>query len=273
MAEITGALDAAPPSAETGLPTSSAPSLVPVADTAIALKKERSRVAGRRILIGGLIVIGGLFSILALRTALFAPPQSPAPPKAPPAASGMNPPEGASVPAQTTNPAATKFIETGPASGAAGPEPSPREGVPTEIKEAPSETNPAPSAAAPVTPQEQGLAAPEGQQQPPSAPSGIEGGSKPEAPPAETEGKLDAAPRAIGPIKSHETTEPQKDENAAEAKRPTAGKKAKAIKAKSPAGRRPSAGTDPFSSFLTRTTNSVRKFFGRLGQNGGRASK
>lgn len=287
VAEITGALDAAPPSAETGLPISGAPrpvpapdtGLVPTPDRGIALKTERSPVAGRRILIGGLIVIGGLFSILALRTALFAPPQSPAPPKAPPAASKANPPEGASLPVETTNPAATKPIETdsGPASDAAGPEPAPGEGVPTEIKEAPSETNAgaAPSApAAPMTPQEQGLAAPEGQQKPPSGPSSLGNGSKPEAPPpVETEGKLNAEPRAIGPIKSRETTEPQKDQNAAEVKRPTAGKKTKAVKAKSSAGRRSSAGTDPFSSFLARTTNSVRKFFGRLGQNGGRVSK
>ena len=88
-----------------------------------------------------------------------------------------------------------------------------------------------------------------------------------------TEGKLNTETPTVDPAKSRETAEPEKDQNASEAKQPTADKKAKAAESQSPANRHSSARTDPFSAFLTRATNSVRKFFGKSGQNGDRSGR
>lgn len=234
MAQVASAVDAvSSPGGGAALSISGAHNLVPAPDTGIAPQKEQASFLGRRILVGGLIVVGALISILALRTALFAPPKSPAPVGAP----------------KTTK---RKAI---PSNGAA-----------TEAKKTPSATgaDATPPIEAPLNLQKPSLAAPEGQQKPAAGASAVGQESKPEAAsPVGTEGKLNAEPQTIGPGKSPETIEPGKDQNASEAKQPTAGKKTKAAKNKSSAGRHSSAGTNPFSAFLTRTTNSVRKFFGR----------
>lgn len=245
MAQVASALDAASnPDIKTISPISDARSLVAIQNTAIAPRKERPRVDRRLISIGGLIVVAGLFSVLALRTALFAPPKSPALVKAPPT----------------------------PTKGVANP----REGAPTEAERAPSETSAGatPSVQTPANIQKQSVAIPEGQQKPASGAPAVGDGNKPEvAPPMATEGKSTTEPPTVDPAKSRETAEPGKDQNASEAKQPTADKKTKAAKAKSSAGGHSSARPNPFSTFLTRATNSVRKFFGKLGQNGDRSGR
>lgn len=241
MAQVASALDVVSnPGVEVVSSISEAPSLVAIQNTAIAPKNERPRAARRLISMGGLIVVAGLLALLALRATLFAPPKSPALVKTPPTppSSVTNPREGASFPAEAERPVATKPSET--------------------------DVGATPPVQTPANIEKQSVAIPEGQQKPASGASAPADGSKPEAaPPMTTEGKSTTEAPTVDPAKSRETTEPEKDQNASEAKQPTAGKKTKGVKNKSSAGRHSSRGTDAFSAFLTRTTNSVRKFFGR----------
>ncbi|MGJ0533579.1 hypothetical protein [Methylocystis sp.] len=257
------------------------------------LDKRPSR-AGRIIMISGLVVVGGLVSVIGVKTALWGPDDSTNRADAPSVSpqtkkETVNRSKAALPKAETSDAPATKPMEKGSAptndapthpSGAA-----PAGGSDAATVAAPPAETPESSKQNPVAPgAEQGSNArsPSGEREqvdkalhgneaapaatlPAPVPRATEGAS-----PAKPDKNSNAEPAAVAPERSREQIRPDQEQNASESKRRAvnAGVDAKPKQQAKDrnASRHASRKTDGLSTFLKRTANSVRKFFGRLGE-------
>ncbi|MGJ0453054.1 MAG: hypothetical protein ACR65T_07495 [Methylocystis sp.] len=245
-------------------------------------------------MIASLVVVGGLVSVIGLTTALWGPVDSTNRANAP----GVSPPtkkqtinrsQGALPKAETSHAPATKPMENGSAPTNDAPT-HPSRAAPAGSSDAaiiaapPAETsegskqNPvAPGAApgikapSPSQEREQGDKALPGNEAAPAAtlPSPVprvpEGAST-----AKPDKNSNAEPAAVAPERSREQIRPEQEQNASESKRRAVNggvdAKPKQQAKDRNASRHASRKTDGLSTFLKRTANSVRKFFGRLGE-------
>ena len=240
--------------------------------------RRRGGVA-RKIAIAGVVVVG-LVSVIGLKTALWnsvdAPPRgfdrrapSATPPtKAPPAQKERpRPIQGASQGADTANvPATPPAANGGSASGStdhpgasAPPKPSDGATISSPPAQAPqNSTGPQPENKAQSPTTEPGDKPPQAIAAPPAASNDPASPARPDS---------TAKPASVGPEKPAGAT--GQDQNAAEPNRaaPNANVDAKPKQqARGKSGARHSSGkSEGLSTFLKRTANSVRKFFGRLG--------
>ena len=264
-----------------------------IRDGGTVLDKRPSR-AGRIIMIAGLVVVGGLVSVIGVKTALWGPVGSTNRADAPGASSQTkagktNRSQGALPKAETSNAPATKPMEKGSAptndapthpSGAAPAGPSDAATVAAPPAETPENSKPnpvAPSAEqgskspSPSQEREQGDKALHGNEAAPAAPlpapvpRATEGAS-----PAKPDKNSNAEPAAVAPERSREQIRPDQEQNASESKRGAVNTgvdaKPKHQAKDRNASRHASRKADGLSTFLKRTANSVRKFFGGLGE-------
>ncbi|MGJ0425418.1 hypothetical protein [Methylocystis sp.] len=253
---------------------------------------KRPRRAGRIIMIAGLVIVGGLVSVIGVKTALWGPVDSTNRAKAP----SVSPPtkketvnrgQGALPKAVTSDAPATKPAEHGSAptndapkhqSGAAPAGPSDAATVAAPPAETPESSKPNP--VAPGAEQGSKTRSPPGEQGdralpereaapaaplPAPAPRATEGAS-----PAKPDKNSNAEPAAVAPERSREPIKPEQEQNASESKRGAVNTgvdvKPKHQAKDRNASRLVSRKADGLSTFLKRTANSVRKFFGGLGE-------
>ncbi|MCQ4190752.1 hypothetical protein [Methylocystis suflitae] len=262
-----------------------------IRDVGMDLDKRPSR-AGRIIMIAGLVIVGGLVSVIGVKTALWGPVDSTNRAKGP----SVSPPtkketvnrgQGALPKAATSDAPATKPAEHQSAptndapkhqSGATPAGPSDAATVaapPAETREGSKRDPVAPGAEqgskTRSPPGEQGdRALPEREAAPAAplpapAPRATEGAS-----PAKPDKNSNAEPAAVAPERSREQIKPEQEQNASESKRGAVNTGVDA-KPKHQAkdrntSRHASRKADGLSTFLKRTANSVRKFFGGLGE-------
>ncbi len=274
-------------------------------DGGTVLDKPHRGGAGRIIMIAGLVVVGGLIAVMGVKTLLFdsvdSTKRAGAPRASPPTKQEkVNRGQSALPKAETGAPAAKPMENGNTTKNDATPHPSsaaPAGPSDAAVIAAPPAAMPEGSKPSPVAPGgEQGSS--------PVAP-GAEQGSKarspsgePEqgektlpdkeaapaaplaapAPPAAKEGasptkpdkNSNAEPATVAPERSREQIRPEQEQNASESKRGAvntgADAKPKHQAKERNASRHASRKTDGLSTFLKRTANSVRKFFGRLGE-------
>ena len=255
---------------------------------------KRPSCAGRIIMIAGLVVVGGLVSVIGVKTALWGPVGSTNRADALSVSSQTKAEkthrsQRALPKAETSNAPATKPMEKGSAptndapthpSGAAPAGPSDAAIIAAPPAETPENSKPNPLAPgaeqgskppSPSQEREQGDKALHGNEAAPAAPlpapvpRATEGAS-----PAKPDKNSNAEPAAVAPERSREQIRPDQEQNASESKRGAvnAGVDAKPKhQAKDRnASRHASRKADGLSTFLKRTANSVRKFFGGLGE-------
>ena len=265
-----------------------------IRDGGTVLDKRPSR-AGRIIMIAGLVVVvGGLVSVIGVTTALWGPIGSTNDANAPGApqkkTEKTNRSQGALPKAETLGAPATKPTESGSAPTNAAPT-HPSSAAPAgpsdaAIIAAPPAETPEGSKQHPVAPgaeqgsktrspsqeREQGDKALHGNQAAPAAtlPAPVPRAATEAASPAKPDKNSTAEPAAVAPERSREQIKPEQEQNASESKRGAvnAGVDAKPKpQAKDRnASRHASRKADGLSTFLKRTANSVRKFFGGLGE-------
>jgi len=257
------------------------------------LDKPR-RGAGRIIMIAGLVVVGGLVSVIGVKTLLFGSVDSTkragAPRASPPTKTEtINPSQGALPKAETSHAPATKPLENGSAPKNDAPT-HPSSAAPAgpsdaAITAAPPAETPENSKPSPVAPgAEQGSKAPSPSQERAQGDKALHGNeaapaatlpapvprATEAASPAKPDKNSNAEPAAVAPERSREQIRPDQEQNASESKRGAvnAGVDAKPKhQAKDRnASRHASRKADGLSTFLKRTANSVRKFFGGLGE-------
>ncbi|WP_148043027.1 hypothetical protein [Methylocystis hirsuta] len=264
-----------------------------IRDGGTVLDKRPSR-AGRIIMIAGLVVVGGLVSVIGVKTALWGPVGSTNDANAPGApqkkTEKTNRSQGALPKAETLGAPATKPMENGSAptnaapthpSGAAPAGPSDAATVaapPAETPEGAKQNPVAPGAEqgskapSPSQEREQGDKALHGNQAAPAAtlPAPVPRAATEAASPAKPDKNSNAEPAAVGPERSREQIKPEQEQNASESKRGAvnagADAKPKPQAKDRNASRHASRKADGLSTFLKRTANSVRKFFGGLGE-------
>ncbi|PPD17238.1 MAG: hypothetical protein CTY30_07490 [Methylocystis sp.] len=252
------------------------------------------RRAGRIIMIAGLVVVGGLVSVIGVKTLLFGSVDSTnragAPRASPPTRQQkVNPSQSALPKAETGPPAAKPMEKESAPSNDATPHPSraaPAGPSDAAIIAAPPAATPEGSKPNPVAPpgeqgskanspsqeREQGDKALHGDEAAPAAtPPAPAARAAPEsAAPAKPDKNSNAEPATVAPERSREQIRPEQEQNAAESKRGAvntgADAKPKHHAKDRNASHQTSRKPDGFSTFLKRTANSVRKFFGRLGE-------
>ncbi|AZG75633.1 hypothetical protein [Methylocystis rosea] len=270
----------------------SATALVPLVsrDGGTVLDKPPRR-AGRIIMIAGLVVVGGLASVIGVKTLLFGSADSTKRAGAPPPTKTENVNRSQSaLPKTETSAPAAKPMEKGSApTNDAAPHPSsaaPAGPSDAAIIAAPPAATPESSKPDPVAPggeqgskarspsqeREQGDKALHGNEAAPAAPLAAPAPrAAPEsAAPAKPDKNSNAEPAAVAPERSREQIRPEQEQNASESKRGAvntgADAKPKHQAKDRNASHQTSRKSDGFSTFLKRTANSVRKFFGRLGE-------
>lgn len=291
--EDLGSADQPPAGANVEAPATALAPLVSRDDGAVLDKPPRR--AGRIIMIAGLVVVGGLVSVIAVKSLLFGSggsTKSPGPPRASPPTrqEKLNRSQGASPKAERLGAPAAKPMEHGSApksdapphpSGAAPAAPSDAATVaapPAETRESSKPDPVAPGgeqgskARSPSQEHEQGDKALPGHEAAPAAtqPAPAPRAATEAASPAQPDKNPNAEPTAVAPERSREPIKPDPKQNASESKRGAANSggdakprhQAKDRNASHQAARK----TDGLSTFLKRTANSVRKFFGRLGE-------
>ncbi|NUJ79741.1 hypothetical protein HUN39_06805 [Methylocystis sp. FS] len=252
------------------------------------------RRAGRTIMIAGLIVVGGLVSVIGVTTALWGPVGSTNDANAPGApqkkTEKTNRSQSALPKAETSDAPALKPMENGSApkndatthsSGAAPAGPSDAAIIAAPPAATPENSKPSPvapgagqgsKAPSPFQEREQGDKALHGNEAAPAAtlPAPVPRAAPEAAAPAKPDKNSNAEPAAVAPERSREQIRPEQEQNASESKRGAvnAGVDAKPKhQAKDRnASRHASRKADGLSTFLKRTANSLRKFFGRLGE-------
>lgn len=263
-------------------------------DGGTVLDKPPSR-AGRIIMIAGLIVVGGLISVIGVTTALWGPDDSTNRADAPSVSlqtktETVNRSQGALPKAETSDAPATKPMVNGSAPTNDAPT-HPSSAAPTGASDAaaiaapPAET-PEGSKRDPVAPsaeqgskarspsgeREQGDRALQEREAAPAAPLAAPAprAATEAAAPAKPDKNSNAEPAAVAPERSREQIGREQEQNASESKRRAvnAGVDAKPKQQAKDrnASRHASRKTDGLTTFLKRTANSVRKFFGRLGE-------
>ncbi|MFA6206582.1 MAG: hypothetical protein WC689_10260 [Methylocystis sp.] len=260
-----------------------------------AVLDKPPRRAGRIILIAGLVVVGGLVSIIGVKTLLFGSgdttKRAGAPSASPPTKTeNVNRSQGALPKAKSSGAPAAKPMEKGSAptndapkhpSAAAPAGPSDAAIIAAPPAATPEGSKPDPvapgaeqgsKARSPSQEREQGdkslpdkEAAPAATLPAPAAPAAPEA-----AAPAKPDKNSTAEPAAGAPERSREQIRPEQEQNASESKRGAvnagADAKPKHQAKDRNASHHASRKTDGLSTFLKRTANSVRKFFGRLGE-------
>ncbi|MBG0803134.1 hypothetical protein IYW40_16875 [Methylocystis sp. H4A] len=252
------------------------------------------RRAGRTIMIAGLIVVGGLVSVIGVTTALWGPFGSTNDANAPGApqkkTEKTNRSRSALPKAETSDAPAPKLMENGSApkndaathpSGAAPARPSDAAIIAAPPAETPENSKPNPvapgagqgsKAPSPSQEREQGDKALHGNEAAPAAtlPAPVPRAATEAASPAKPDKNSNAEPAAVAPERSREQIRPDQEQNASESKRGAVNTGADAKPKHQAKDRNASHQTsrkpDGFSTFLKRTANSVRKFFGRLGE-------
>ena len=250
------------------------------------LDKPRRR-AGRIIMIAGLVVVGGLVSVIGVKTLLWGPVDSTTPSRAPQTKTEkVNRSQGALPKAETSGATSTKPVEKGSAptndatthpsnAAPAGPSDAAIIAAPPAVTAAPPAAAPENSKPNPVAPsaeqagkarspageREQGDKALRDNEAAPAAPLPAP------VPRAGTEAASPATPDK----NSHaEPAVVEQEQNASESKRRPVNTgvdaKPKQQTKDRNASRHASRKTDGLSTFLKRTANSVRKFFGGLGE-------
>lgn len=246
---------------------------------------RRPKGAGRLIAIA-LVVAVGLVSLFGLKTALWnfggsprgfdkgAPSAAP-PPKAPPRAKKEMPrpaPSGPSHGEETTHAPPARPADAAPAKpGDAAITPAPPAAAPQSSTQTPAAPHPQPEAKAPSPPAAQDDKSLKDNRPAPVATPAAPAPPPPKeaAAPAKPDKETTAKPAPGGSEGSREAVAPEPEHNAAEPNRhaPSANvdAKSKPQSKEKRSARRSSRGSDGFSTFLKRTANSVRRFFGRLG--------
>ncbi|MBG0796959.1 hypothetical protein IYX23_04530 [Methylocystis sp. L43] len=253
-----------------------------------------ARRAGRTIMIAGLVVVGGLVSVIGVKTLLFGSVDSTkragAPGASPPTRQEkVNPSQSALPKAETGAPAAKSMEKERAPTNDATPHPSsaaPAGPSDAAIIAAPPAATPESSKPNPVAPggeqggkarspsqeREQGDKALHGNEAAPAAtlPAPAAPAAPEAAAPAKPDKNSTAEPATVAPERSREQIRPEQEQNASESKRGAVNTGADAKPKHQAKDRNASHQTsrkpDGFSTFLKRTANSVRKFFGRLGE-------
>lgn|GEM_PF-3315919 len=273
----------------------SATALVPLVSRhdGAALDKPPRR-AGRIIMIAGLVLVGGLAAVVGVKTLLFnsvdSAKRAGAPRASPPTRQEkVNPSQSALPKAETGAPAAKPMEKERAPTNDATPHPSsaaPAGPSDAAIIAAPPAATPESSKPNPVAPggeqgskarspsqeREQGDKALPDKEAAPAAtlPAPVPRAAPESAAPAKPDKNSTAEPATVAPERSREQIKPEQEQNASESKRgavntgadPKPKHQAKDRNASHQTSRKP----DGFSTFLKRTANSVRKFFGRLGE-------
>ncbi len=253
------------------------------------------RRAGRAIMIAGLVIVGGLVSVIGVKTLLFGSVNSTkragVPRASPPTRQEkVNRSQSALPKAETSDAPAPKLMENGStpkndatthSSGAAPAGPSDAAIIaapPAETSEGSKQNPVAPGAeqgskaSSPSGEREQGDKALPGNEAAPAAtlPAPVPRAAPEAAAPAKPDKNSNAEPAAVAPERSREQIRPDQEQNASESKRGAVNTGADAKPKHQAKDRNASHQTsrkpDGFSTFLKRTANSVRKFFGRLGE-------
>ena len=242
-------------------------------------------------MIAGLVVVGGLVSVIGVKTLLFGSVNSTkhagAPRASPPTRQEkVNPSQSALPKAETGAPAAKPMEKESAPTNDAAPHPSsaaPAGPSDAAIIAAPPAATPESSKPNPVAPgaehgskarspsqeREQGdKARPDKEAAPAAPPPATAPRAAPEsAAPAKPDKNSNAEP--VAPERSREQIKPEQEQNASKSKRGAVNTGADAKPKHQANDRNASHQTsrkpDGFSTFLKRTANSVRKFFGRLG--------
>lgn len=252
---------------------------------------RRPSGVGRMIAIAGVIVVG-LVSVIGLKTALWNSVDAPrgfdrgAPGAAPPVHAARPAKKENAHPNQGPSPgeAVGNAPPTHPAAGGVAPtgDAAVRPGDSAPAKPGDAATSPARPAEAPQSstqnpppnPQSEPKAPPPAAQQSEkpiqeNATAPVPSGPKEAPPPAKADTDSAAKPASVGPEKSREGVGAEQDQNASEPRRhgpnDASDAKAKQQAKEKNSARHSAARTDGFSTFLKRTANSVRRFFGRLG--------
>lgn len=253
------------------------------------------RRAGRIVLIAGLVVVGGLVSIIGVKTLLFgsvdttkragarraSPPttqekvnrsQSVLPKPETSGAPAAKPMEKGSAPTNDAPTHPSAAAPAGPSDAAiiaAPPAATPEGSKPDPVAPGAEQGS---KARSPSQEREQGDKALHDNEAAPAAtlPAPAPRAAPEAATPAKPDKNSNAEPAAGAPERSREQIRPEQEQNASESKRGAvnAGADAKPkhqAKDKN-ASHHASRKTDGLSTFLKRTANSVRKFFGRLGE-------
>jgi hypothetical protein len=253
------------------------------------------RRAGRIVLIAGLVVVGGLVSVIGVRTLLSgsvdttkragarraSPPttqekvnrsQSALPKPETSGAPGAKPMEKGSAPTNDAPKHPNDAAPAGPsdaASIAAPPAATPEGSKPDPVAPAAEQGS---KARSPSQEREQGDKALHDNEAAPAAPlpAPVPRAAPEAAAPAKPDKNSNAEPAAGAPERSREQIRPEQEQNASESKRGAvnagADAKPKHQAKDRNASHHASRKTDGLSTFLKRTANSVRKFFGRLGE-------
>jgi hypothetical protein len=275
------------PDAEDEAPVGGAAPLAAPLDGA-AIDRRQGRAA-RWTTIAGLLAVGGVIAYIGLKTALWSPPESSrgfdrgdAPGAAPPAKLEDAAP-GASQSVETSAPSKTEPEKKEESAPTDGPAAHPSEAEPPASSDA--LTGPAPASQAPeksephpATPRAEEDSKAQAPSAEPSDKAVQENGAAPEALPpaplprpatgaAPPEKKPNAEPAAVAPERAREQIKPEHEQNASETKRRSnVDAKPKQQAKEKNAGRHAGRKADGLTTFLKRTANSVRKFFGRLGE-------
>ncbi|TLG78207.1 hypothetical protein FEV16_06510 [Methylocystis sp. B8] len=228
--------------------------LVSRSDT-IAPKKGSRR--GWIVLVAALLIVGGLLSVIGLKTALWSPASAPKP-------VGRGDAPG-STPARklkdsrTNTPSAPVRAGEGETKQKVPSEVSKQNAIAPNVQQQSETGSPTPEQG--KLPQ-QNQAAPAAPAPAPTQPTAAEPASPPKS-----EKNLNAEPASVGPEKSTGRVPPGQEQSAPDSKsRPVQTNVGEKSKEKGVAGRHPPQKANGFSAFLKRTANSVRRFFGRLGQ-------
>lgn len=286
-ADLPGQLPAPGADADDEAPVGgAAPLAVPPGEAALDRRQGR---AARWTTIAGLLAVGGVISYIGLKAALWSPPESSrvfdrgdAPGAAPPAKLEDAAP-GASQSVETSAPSKTGPEQKEESAPTDGPAAHPRDVEPPTASDA--LTGPAPASQAPeksepnpATPRAEEDSKAQAPSAKPSEKAVQENGAAPEAlPPASLprpatgaappEKKPNAEPAAVAPERAREQVKPEHEQNASETKRRSnVDAKPKQQAKEKNAGRHAGRKADGLTTFLKRTANSVRKFFGRLGE-------
>lgn len=272
----------------------SATALVPLVSHDGTVLHKPPRRAGRIIMIVGLVVVGGLVSVIGVKTLLSGSVDSTkragAPRASPPTRQEkVNPSQSALPKAETGAPAAKPMEKERAPTNDATPHPSsaaPAGPSDAAIIAAPPAATPESSKPDPVAPggeqgskarspsqeREQGDKALPDKEAAPAAtlPAPIPRAAPESAAPAKPDKNSTAEPATVAPERSREQIKPEQEQNASESKRGAVNTGADAKPKHQAKDRNASHQTsrkpDGFSTFLKRTANSVRKFFGRLGE-------
>ena len=208
------------------------------------------------IVVAALFIVGGLLSLIGLKTTLWGPASAPKPiragdaPSAPPAVKQKG---------STTNSrsAPVKTGESEPKQPIQPPESSKQNSAAPHAQQ---ENRIGAPALEQAKPSEQNQAAPA-----PPAPAPVQPTATEPASPPKTDKKLNAEPASVGSETSPAPVRPQQDVSEPKPRAGNTGVDPKS-KEKSAQGRHPPRKADGLSTFLKRTANSVRRFFGRLAE-------